>query len=254
MSPIVAVASNTFRQCVRQRLFYNVVIFGVGMILLSMAIGNITFGFPDRVVRSIGLSGVTISLDLIALLLGVTLIHQEVDKKTLFVVLTRPVRRWQYVTGRYLGLILTLTLTLIGFSVVFILALLAARGAPSGPDFVALMAVLPEMSVLAGIGITLSAFSTPTLSAGIGLGIWIAAATTDDLVRLSVTADEATKLLAKVTYYALPSLARFNFRDTAIYKLPIDTVDVMGSMAYGIIYSCLLVAVSSAILSRREMI
>ena len=87
---IIAVAQNTFRQTLRERLFLNIIIFGVFMILLAMVLANITFGYPDRVVRSIGLSGISIAANLVALLVGVSLIHQEIDRKTLFVVLTRP--------------------------------------------------------------------------------------------------------------------------------------------------------------------
>ena len=86
MNPILVIAGNTLRQTVRQRLFLNIGIFGIGMVLLAMLVGSITYGFPDRVVRSIGLSGVTIAVDLMALLLGVGLIHEEIDRKTLFVV------------------------------------------------------------------------------------------------------------------------------------------------------------------------
>src|SRR5438067_1870881 len=121
MTPIFIVAANTFRQTLRQRLFYNIFIFGVGMVLLSLVVGNITYGYQHRVVRSIGLSGVALALDLIAILVGVTLIHQEIDRKTLFVVLVRPIGRAQYVWGRYLGLVAALSLTLVGLTAVYAL-------------------------------------------------------------------------------------------------------------------------------------
>jgi ABC-type transport system involved in multi-copper enzyme maturation permease subunit len=251
---ILLVASNTFRQVVRQRLFLNVVVFGVGMLLLSMVLGEITFGYVDRVVRSVGLSGVTVALDLMALLISVTLIHQEIDKKTLFVVLTRPLERWQYVAGRFLGLLAALTLVLLGFSVVYALTLLAARGSPELRDVWALAAALPEAAVLAGFGLVLSSFSTPTLASGLGLGFWIVAATTDDLARLTQKADGLTRLLAQVLYWVLPSFARFDFRTAAVHALEVDPVDYLMTWGYGAIYALALVALAGAILDRREMV
>lgn len=255
MNAVWVIASNAFRQTLRQRLFYNVAVFGVGMLLLSMLVGILTFGYPDRVVRSIGLSGVSISLNLIALLVGVSLIHQEIDKKTLFVVLTRPVRAWQYVLGRYLGLVLTLIVACLGLALVFFLTLTLVAGTVGVRDLIALAATIPEAAVIGAIGIMLSAFSTPTLSAGIGLGLWIACTALDDFVRLAEKAQaELTLLIAKVASFVLPNLSRFNFREVAIYQSAIPTSEVVFAMVYGALYALALVAVASAILSRREMI
>lgn len=254
MTQIYIIALNTLRQTVRQRLFFNVAVFGVGMLLLGMVMGQLTFGMPDRVVRSIGLSGVSISLDLLALFIAVGLVHQEIDKKTLFVVLVRPVRRWQYVIGRYLGLVATLALTLIGLGAVFFGALLLSFGRPMTEDLVALAGALPEAAMLAAIGVALSTFSTPTLAGGVGLGIWIASTATDDLLRLTEKADALTKLVAQAAYYVLPNLSRLNFREHAIYKEAFSAAEVTNAILYGGLYSAAIVALASLILSRREMV
>ncbi|MCK6552766.1 ABC transporter permease subunit [Myxococcota bacterium] len=253
MTAIRVIAANTFRQTVRQRLFYNIAIFGVGMLLFSMVLGQVTFGYPDRVVRSIGLSGVNVALNLIALFISVSLIHQEIDTKTLFVVLTRPVHRWQYVVGRYLGLVLTLALTLLGLAIVFVITLVLARGTPQTQDVLAVAAALPEAAILAGIGTVLSTYSTPTLSGGLGLGLWIASTATDDLLRLTEKAEPLTRIVARGAYYLLPSLSRLDFRDFAVYQTPIELADWLAAVSYGALYSVVLVALASAILQRREM-
>lgn len=255
MNSVWVIALNAFRQTVRQRLFYNVAIFGVGMLLLAMVVGRVTFGYPDRVVRTIGLSGVSLSLDVIALLLGVALIHQEIDRKTLFVVLTRPLRRWQYVLGRYLGLLIALIVAELGLSIVFFLTLTASSGELRTQDLAVLLAAFPEAAIIGGIGLVLSSFSTPTLSAGIGIGAWITCATIDDFVRLAVKAGEPTTIaVSKAISFILPNLSRFNFREAAIYALPLPTSELVAALVYGLVYMLALVAIASAILSRREMI
>lgn len=252
MTAIVAIAANTFRQVVRQRLFYNVVLFGLGMVLFAMVVGSLTFGFPDRVVRSIGLSGVVLALDLMAVLVGVTLVHQEIEGKTLFVVLTRPVERWQYVLGRYLGLVLALLTSWVGLIAVFFSTLLLSRGTPTSSDLLAVAGALPEAAVLAGVGLVLSTFSTPTVGAGMAVGLWVASATTDDLLQLTKD-DPVTRPIARVIFYLLPCLERFNFREAAVYQLPVGAAEYLSAFGYGVVYAAILVALGGLILSRREM-
>ncbi|MEL7372195.1 MAG: ABC transporter permease subunit, partial [Myxococcota bacterium] len=248
MNSILLVATNTVRQTVRQRLFFNVIIFGVGIVALSIVVSFLTYGHPSRVVRSLGLSGVSLAIDLMALLLSVSLIHQEIDKKTLFVVLTRPLTRLQYVMGRFLGLMLALCLVLVGFSLVFWFALTMARGSITATDGVALLACVPEAAIIAAFGLVLSSFSTPTLSAGIGLGFWIASTTTDDLVRLTAKADEFSRTLASVVYYILPAFSRFDFREAAVYGDTLIVGDVATVFVYGAIYAAALVLLAGTVL------
>jgi Cu-processing system permease protein len=253
MNAVLMIASNTFRQTVRQRLFYNVLLFGVGMVVFSMVVGNLTYGFPDRVVRSIGLSGVSLALDLMAMFIGVTLIHQEIDKKTLFVLLTRPVARWQYVAGRFVGLLAALVTITVGLSLVFAFVLTSVRGRMTGLDLLALSSAFPEAAVLGAIGLVLSTFSTPTIGSGIGIGAWIIAASTDDLIGLTEK-DTLAHDAAQVLSFVFPSLARFNFREAAVYQSDIPLIDGVTVWLYGGAYCLALVALASAILARREML
>lgn len=253
MTAVWMVATNTIRETIRQRLFLNIFVFGVGMVVFAMVVGNITFGFPDRVVRSIGLTGVSLAANLMALLVGVGLVHGEIDRKTLFVVLTRPVSRTQYVVGRYLGLVVALAGVVAGFSVVFLLMLAYVLATPTGLDLVALVMAFLEASVLAAFAVVLSSFSTPSLAAGIGLGFWLAAASTDDLVGLTADADGPTKALAQAISYVLPSFARFNYREVAVYGIGIEPSVVIQTILYGGLYAAAFVALASVILSRREM-
>ena len=252
MNAMLLIATNTVRQTIRQRLFYNLVFFGIGMVLLAMTVGNITFGYADRVVRSIGLSGVSITVDLMALLVGVSLIHEEIDRKTLFVVLARPLSRSQYVLGRYLGLLAATFIMLVGLSIVFAIVLTLVRGSLTTLDVVALALAFPEAAILGGIGVVLSCFTTPSLGAGMGLGVWIISTATDDLVRLTQGIGIGHDILVAVSWI-LPSLARLNFREAVVYQQQIAMFDVAAAATYGFVYAGALAALSAIVLSRREM-
>ncbi|MEL6186147.1 MAG: ABC transporter permease subunit, partial [Myxococcota bacterium] len=174
-------------------------------------------------------------------------------RKTLFVVLTRPVSRAQYVLGRYLGLVAALAGVVLGFSLVFFLMLGYVLAAPTSLDVLALAMAFVEAAVLAAFAMVLSSFSTPSLAAGIGLGFWIAAASTDDLVNLTAKADGPTRFLAGTISYLLPAFARFNFRDAAVHGLAVDPGAVLQTFLYGGLYAAAFVALASLILGRREM-
>lgn len=253
MSPVVLIASNTIRQVVRQKVFYNVLLFGLGMLILSMLVGNITFGFPDRVVRSIGLSGVSLALDLLALLTGVTLVHEELDRKSVYVVLTRPVARGQYIAGRLLGLLCTLLLITVALVVVFGVVLELVHGSMTSRDLMSIVASLAEASVLAAIAVVFSTFTSPTLGAGMAIGVWIVCATTDDLVGLSAKHAEFAPI-ARVVSYVFPSFARLNFRESAVYALDISTSYWLLGLGYSACYTVAFAVIATVIFSRRELI
>ena len=253
MKTIYLIASNTVREVVRQRIFANITIFGVVMLVFALAVSNITFGFPDRVVRSVGLAGASIATSLMSLLLAVGIIHREIDRQTLFVVLTRPVARWQYATGRYLGLVAVLLGVVLGFAGVFTLMLGVVGGSPSWADGITFGMCYVEAAVLAGFGLVLSSFSTPTLSAGIGLGFWLACLGVDDLLHLSEKASPVIRGLSVCIVYALPSFSRFNFREAAVYGDDVALGTLMWSAGYGLLYAVGFVLLAGAVLERREL-
>ncbi len=253
MSAVWVVATNTVRQAVRQRLFLNVFIFGLGLVLLALIVSQITYSHPGRVVRSIGLSSVAIATNLMILLLSVGTVHQEIESKTLFVVLVRPLRRWQYLLGRYLGILLAVGLVLVGFSLVFCGALASAGATPSGLDLLALLMILPEAAILGAFGLILSSISTPTLSAGLGLGFWAAGATADDLVGLTAIEGGFSHTLAQGVNYVLPAFARFDFRSAAVYESAPASFEVLTAAGYGVLYATALLLLGMVVLERREM-
>jgi ABC-type transport system involved in multi-copper enzyme maturation permease subunit len=254
MTRIYLVAQNTFRQVLRQRLFLNIVIFGVGMVALAVVVSNITFGYQSRVIRSIGLSGITLAVDMMALLVAVGLIQGEIERKTLFVLLSQPISRTQYVLGRFAGLAATLAMVAVAFAGIFAFSLVLGRASIQVVDVVALAGGYVEALLLASFGLVLSAFTTPTLAAGIGLGFWIAASTTDDLVNLVRATEGGNQQLALFISWALPNLQRLNFREFAVYGEAVDAGLFAASILYGLLWTAAFLVLSSLILRQRQMV
>ncbi len=253
-APLVAIASNTLREVIRQRLFVNLAVFGAALLLLAVVVSNITYGFPDRVVRSIGLGATSVVTNMLSLLVGISLIHQEIDRKSLFVILTRPVGRGTYVHGRFLGLVAVVWAALLGFALLFLLSLVMVGGHVQPSDALALFMVGVEATVLGAFALLLSSFSTPMVAAGIGLGFWIACASVDDLVSLTRGDDMLPQLLATVLAWVLPNFARFNFREAAVYQDPASFGLVAWTLGYALLFIIALQLATIAVMRRREMI
>lgn len=248
------IARNTVLQLIRQKTFYNLAVIGVAAVVFGLVVGNITYGSPQRVVRSIGLSGVSLTLDLMALLLGVGLVNTEIQSRTLFVIITRRVSRAAYLGGRYVGLIATLAIALVGLSLTYVALLAMVRGEIGLPDLQALAMALVESAVIGGFALSLSCITTPTLGTGMGLGIWIAAATSDDLVKLTSVTNPDLKPVAEIVSLALPALSRINIRADAVYGVAISAGEFAERVGYSCCYVVLFWALATIVLTRREML
>lgn len=254
MTKLWLLASNTVREVIRQKLFLNVLVFGVLMILFAQVVANLTFGRADRVVRSIGLSGMAMALDLLAVLLGAAIIHREVERKTALVVLTRPVSRATFVVGRFFGVASATTIAAVGFGAIFVLTLLSVRGTPTSLDAVAMGGALLESWVVAGFAVLLSCLTTPSLGAGIALGFIIAASSIDGVVNLTAKSGGFMHDLAVGLSYVLPSFARLNFREAAIYGDLVPAGTVLQAAGYAACFAGAFLALGTLALRNKELI
>lgn len=253
MTAIRILALNTFRGLMRRQTLFNVVILGVGLVLLALVVSNISYGFPDRIVRSLGLSGISISLNLLGLLLGASLVAEEVEQRTLYVVLTRPVGRGIYVVGRFAGAAVVLALVALGFYGVLTGVLLLIGVEPSGLDVVAAGFMWLEALVLLAFALVLSCFSTPLLSVGIGLGFWVICASIDDVRALMQRSEDPfVSQLVEVVYWLVPSFHLLNYREVAVYQDPVVLTQLLAHGAYGLACAAMLVVAGVLVLQRRQ--
>src|SRR6266568_7707 len=123
MRRAAVVALNTFREAVRDRVLYNLVFFALLMMVAAIAVGQISIGIEQIVIVSLGLSAISVIGLLISVFLGVALVSKEMDKRTLYALLAKPVRRWEFLLGKFGGLVLTLAVNFILLKLALIVAL-----------------------------------------------------------------------------------------------------------------------------------
>jgi ABC-type transport system involved in multi-copper enzyme maturation permease subunit len=262
MQRILAIARNTYRETVRDKILYNLILFALIMILSSIMLGRLTLGNEDRVILDLGLSSISIFGMLIAIFIGIGLVYKELEKRTVYALLAKPVHRYELILGKYVGLLFTLLVNLAVMTVGLELALLYTGHVGMGGHLRVLPAVFLiflSLALTTALALLFSTFSTPALSALFTFFLWIIGHFGKDLQNFGeLTKSAAVGRLCRALYYILPNLANVNLIDSrsiirsAGYSKSIDFVAIAGSTLYSIIYCAAILSLSIAIFMRRD--
>jgi ABC-type transport system involved in multi-copper enzyme maturation permease subunit len=262
MQRILAIARNTYRETVRDKILYNLILFALIMILSSIMLGKLTLGNEDKVILDLGLSAISIFGMLIAIFIGIGLVYKELEKRTAYALLAKPVHRYELILGKYLGLLFTLAVNLLIMTVGLELAVLYTGRIGLGGHLRILPAVFLiflSLALTTALALLFSTFSTPALSALLTFFLWIIGHFGRDLLNFSVmTKSGPVQWLCSVLYYVLPNLANFGILDSrsiiqsAGYYRPIDPVAIAGSTLYCAIYCTAILSLSIFIFMRRD--
>jgi len=250
-----ALALNTCRESRRDRLFVNLLIFGLIMIGSSLLLSALTLGERTRIVLDIGLASMNLFGVLIAIFVGIGLVNREVERRTLYIVLAKPVSRVTFLLGRYLGLLMTLAMNT-AIMLLGLVGMLVYAGIQLPPGlFTVTVLIFMELTVVAGVALLCSTFtSTPTLAAIFTLSTWVIGHLTGDLKALGDTLkDPVLSGLLDGVYYLLPNLEDFNLKGRVVHDLPIAGQEVALAVAYGLLYTVLLLLAATMIFNRRDL-
>src|SRR5467141_2386687 len=176
MNRVAVVAWNTFREAVRDRVLYNLVFFALLMMAAAILVGQISIGIEDIVIVSLGLSAISLIGLLIALFIGVGLVYKEMDKRTLYALLATPVRRWEFLLGKFGGLVLTLAVNTAAMAAGLFLVMLYVKHSLQREDAVVLVAVyfiLLKLALIVALALLFSCYTTPLLAILFSVGFYI---------------------------------------------------------------------------------
>ncbi len=257
MAHVLTIGWVTVREALRQKLAVNLLVFAVALVSASFLISTLTFGEQYRITVNIALSAMEIFGTLIAVFLGAGLIAGDVQRRTVYAVVAKPVSRAQYVAGRYAGLVATTTLNLAVMAVVFagVLAFYQ-RGLgflTNTPFFPTVGAIAIQLAMIAAVAVFFSTFTTPTLSAIFALSLVVAGHLASDLVRYWATKGPAAGWIGKALYLVVPNLEALNLKEAMVYKDALPAGTTATAFLYGVLYAAGVVAVAAAIFSRRDL-
>ncbi len=257
MTRIVAVAWNTFREAVRDRVLYNLVFFALLMIAAAILVGQISIGIETIVIVSLGLSAVSVIGLLIAVFTGVGLVSKEMDKRTLYALLAKPIRRWEFLVGKFCGLVLTLTVNTAAMAVALFLALLFVKHSLERGDMATLIAIyfiLLKLAIVVALALLFSCFTSQLLAILYTVGLYVAGLFISEMRNLSGSrVGPHTQIFFSWISYLLPNFENFNVMAAAAHGKAVPGMLILHNTAYAILYCGIVLAVASAVFSRRNL-
>ena len=257
MIKILAIASVAIREAIRQRLAVNLLVFAVALVMASLTISALTFGEQYRIIVDLGLSSMELFGTLIATFLGAGLIAHDVEKRSVYPVIAKPVSRSQYVVGRYLGLLATTTLNLLVMALVFSAVLAIYTGGlgflRETPFLLVLVAMVVQFAMVAAVATFFSAFTTTTLAAIFTLSLVVAGHLASDLVRYWSTKGTWAGRVGTALYAVVPNLEALNLKEAMVYKDAVAGSFAVTGLGYGLAYSAAVLAFAAAVFSRRDL-
>ena len=259
---IAALALNTFREAVRNRILYLLLLFALALIFSALALGQLSLHEEGRVTSDVGLGGIALFGVLIAIFLGVNLVYKELDKKTVFTLVSKPIYRHELILGKFCGMSVTLAVQIAIMSAVLV-AVLALEDAEISPAiFRAITLTFLEVVVVTAVAILFSSFSTPLLSGGFTLGLFVIGRSVPELQTLAgKVTTSSLRTVVETLLYAAPDLHLFAVSGSVVdgrYATVHGTFVSWGYVGYAALYalgySMVVLALASVFFSRRDFV
>ena len=266
MSVIPQIALQVFRESVRDKVLYNLVLFAVLLIAASYLIGQLTAGQEVKIIKDLGLGATQVFGLFIAVFIGIGLVSKEVERRSIYSLLAKPVRRHELILGKYAGLVLTLAVNI----VVMAVALYAVLGYMSWVEteefrqsweapatdpamLLAIFLIFAQLMLVTAIALFFSTFSSPMLSAALTFGLFVVGHFNADLRNFEDVVDSrAAVYLARALYYVLPNLAPFDVRAEVVHAQPVALGYVALTTGYAVAYIAALLLAAMFVFSRRD--
>jgi len=257
MSRLLIVARNTFREAVRDRVHYNLVFFAFLMIASAVIVGQISMDIETVVMVSLGLSAISLIGLLIAVFMGVGLVSKEIDKRTLHAVLAKPLRRWEFLLGKFAGLVVTLAVNTAAMAAGLFAALWLVKHSIARGDAVVLVAVyfiLLKLMLVVALAMLFSCFTSPLLAILFTGGLYLAGLFVSELRSLQLTnlTPQMQKFFAVISY-VLPNFGNYDVMGAAAHGRSIAAMLILHNTLYTILYCAIVLGAAAVIFSRKDL-
>jgi Cu-processing system permease protein len=250
------IAANTFREAVRDRVLYNLIAFALILVAAAPLFGKISIGLERIVLINLGLSTITVFGIVIAIFIGIGLVSKEIEKRTLYTVLARPVRRWEFICGKYLGLAGTLAVNTFFMALGLFGALLFVTHKLERADVSVLLAVyfiLLQFLMITAIAIFFSSFTTPIFSALFSFAVFVMGSFSDDLRGFAAMTQGVTRQLTFALSHAVPNFGAMNVVSQVAHGNSLPPALMLHNTLYAIFYSGMALSAAVLVFERRDL-
>lgn len=248
-----AIILNTFIESLRDKILLVLLIVGFILMASSKFIKPLALGEEAKIIKDLSLSSINFISVLIAILIGGRLIYKEIEKRTIYLVLSRPIKRWEFILGKYLGQMLMLFLVVgiltIAFGIVLLLTDTQANYSVLLPNLLLLF----QLSIITSLAIFFSTFTTPLTASIFTFILYFIGHLTRDLKALAyISKSPLVKAVANFLYYTLPNLANFDIKGKVVHEIPLFTAHIYLPIIYGILWTIGLLYFSFLIFERKD--
>lgn len=263
---IGTIAVSVFKESVRDKVPYNLVFFAVLMIAASYLLSQLTAGQDLKVIKDLGLAAMSLFGLFIAVFIGIGLVSKEVEKRSIYALLAKPISREEFIIGKYLGLVLTLLVNLAVMAAAYygVLSTVAwLHGAWFQPQWdapavdpallKAIAMIFLQLAIVVAVALFFSTFSSPMLSAALTFGLYVVGHFNADLRNFERVVDSKVVAgLARALYYVLPNLAPLDVKSDVVHAVPVPASYLLLNVGYVLVYVAILVSAATFIFSRRD--
>jgi ABC-type transport system involved in multi-copper enzyme maturation permease subunit len=251
---IWAVASNTFREVMRDRIFFILVFYAVVMFGAWRLLPEISGGATDKILADIGPTSASLLGVIVAIFVGTNLINKEIEKRTVFVLVTKPINSAEFIFGKHLGLATVLAILVTGMSAIYIALLsLAHLDFQLVPLLLTAVFLFLELCLITAAALLFGVFTSPILATLLTFSLYLAGHLSEGMVKLAgVTKNPSFQKMTDNLYLVLPDLSRLDLKNDAVYGV-VPQADVLWTNAgYALVYTVALLVVTTVVFSRRE--
>ncbi len=253
---VIHIASNTFREAVRDRVLYNLIAFALLLSGAAILVGQISIDIEKLVVINLGLTAVSLFGVVIAIFIGIGLVSKEIEKRTLYTVLSRPVRRWEFIVGKFFGLAGTLVVNTLFMALGVFGALLYLAHRFHKPDawvLVALYFIILQFLIICALALLFSSFSSPLLSAVFAFALFVIGSFAEDLRGFATMAHGVSRWLATGAAYLVPNFSALNVISSVAHEQPIAGHLILYNTVYAALYTAMAVCGAVLIFQHRNL-
>ena len=266
MRAIRFIALNVFRESVRDKVLYNLVFFAIMLMAVSYLLGQLTAGQDIKIIKDLGLSAIAIFGLFIATFIGIGLVSKEVERRSIYSLLSKPIRRQDFILGKYLGLVVTLAVNVAAMTAAFygVLAYMAWQAggwflpgweAPAVDPMLlkAVGLIFLQLMIVTATALLFSTFSSPALATALTLALYVVGHFNGDLKHFeTVVGSRPAAYLARALYYTLPNLAPFDVKAQVVHAVPVPAGYLLFNTAYALVYIAALLGAAMLIFMRRD--
>jgi ABC-type transport system involved in multi-copper enzyme maturation permease subunit len=255
-SRLAWIAYNTFREAVRDRVLYNLIFFALIMVGAAVLFGQISIGIERIVLVNLGLTAVSIFGIIIAIFIGIGLVSKEIEKRTLYTVLSRPVRRWEFIVGKFLGLAGTLVVNTFFMALGFFAALLYEVHRFTAADvslLVALYFIVLEFFIITSLALLFSSFSSPILSAVLTFAFFVIGTFAEELRTFATLVTGIARWASVALSYLVPNFAALNVITPVAHGESVAARLIVLNTVYALLYAGAAICGAILIFDRRNL-